>query len=149
MGSTLSNRRGGFPAIMQSDLVIKHTDCGGPAVTLDGKAVGLIIARAGRTESYAIPSERVQALIDPLKSGKLKPKEVVKAVNIKDLESALAKAKSAADAKAKELRTAQAEDQPDEKKVKELTDAVNALRKKQEEAQKALDAARKDVTKKE
>ena len=30
-------------------------DCGGPLVNLDGKVVGMNIARAGRTESYAIP----------------------------------------------------------------------------------------------
>ena len=42
---------------------------------LDGKAVGINIARAGRTESYAIPSETVQALLTDLKSGKLAPKD--------------------------------------------------------------------------
>jgi len=36
MGSVLSNRRGGFPAILQHDQVIKPTDCGGPLVDLDG-----------------------------------------------------------------------------------------------------------------
>jgi len=71
MGSKLSDRRGGFPMILQHDQVIKPTDCGGPLVDLDGKAVGINIARAGRVESYAIPTEAVLALVSDLKSGKL------------------------------------------------------------------------------
>jgi serine protease Do len=71
MGSELSNRRGGFPQVLQTDMILKPTECGGPVVDLDGKAVGIAIARAGRTESYALPSEAVQTLIEDLKSGKL------------------------------------------------------------------------------
>jgi serine protease Do len=77
MGSTLSNRRGGFQTILQHDTIIKPTDCGGPLVDLDGKAVGINIARAGRTESYALPSELVQSQLPDLLSGKLAPKEEV------------------------------------------------------------------------
>lgn len=71
MGSELSNRRGGFPVILQHDTVLKPKDCGGPLVDLDGKAVGINIARAGRTETYAIPSEEIQKLLPDLKAGKL------------------------------------------------------------------------------
>jgi len=71
MGSELSNRRDGFPQILQHDMVIKPNDCGGPVVDLDGNAIGINIARAGRVESYAIPAEAVQKLIESLKSGKL------------------------------------------------------------------------------
>ncbi|NBO93276.1 MAG: PDZ domain-containing protein [Planctomycetia bacterium] len=74
MGSTLSKKRQGFPVILQHDMVVKPTDCGGPVVNLEGKAVGVNIARAGRTESYAIPSEAVVALLPDLRSGKLAPK---------------------------------------------------------------------------
>jgi serine protease Do len=72
MGSELSDRRGGFPTILQHDTVILPRDCGGPVVDLDGNAVGINISRAGRTETYAIPSEAVLSLLDDLKSGKLK-----------------------------------------------------------------------------
>jgi serine protease Do len=71
MGSILSNHRGGFPQILQDDMVLKPNDCGGPVVDLDGKALGINIARAGRVESYAIPAEAVQGLIGDFKSGKL------------------------------------------------------------------------------
>jgi serine protease Do len=74
MGTALSNRRGGFPTILQHDSGLRPEDCGGPLVDLDGKAVGINISRAGRTETYAIPAEDVQALFNDLKSGKLAPK---------------------------------------------------------------------------
>src|SRR5262249_51369806 len=53
MGSKLSERRIGFPHILQHDSVVKPEDCGGPLVDLDGKVIGINISRAGRTESYA------------------------------------------------------------------------------------------------
>jgi serine protease Do len=74
MGSALSDRRGGFPTILQHDTVLKPGDCGGPLVDLDGKAVGVNIARAGRTETYAVPAEAVRRLLPELMSGRLAPR---------------------------------------------------------------------------
>jgi serine protease Do len=73
MGSELSLRRFGFPNILQHDSVVKPHDCGGPLVDLDGKVIGINIARAGRTESYAIPAEVIQPLLPELMSGRLAP----------------------------------------------------------------------------
>ena len=70
MGSKLSDRRAGFPVVLQHDSVLKPTDCGGPLVNLDGKVLGINIARAGRTESYAIPSEAVRPMLEKLKMRK-------------------------------------------------------------------------------
>jgi serine protease Do len=42
-------------------------------VDLEGRVIGINIARAGRTESYAIPADIVTSLLEPLKSGKLAP----------------------------------------------------------------------------
>jgi hypothetical protein len=75
MGTKLSNRRGGFPAIIQHDSGIRPEDCGGPLVDIEGKAVGINIARAGRTETYALPADDIQKLLPDLKSGKLAPKD--------------------------------------------------------------------------
>jgi serine protease Do len=75
MGTELSKRRGGFPAIIQHDSGIRPQDCGGPLVDLDGKTIGINIARAGRTESYAIPAEHILTLLPDLKSGKLAPSD--------------------------------------------------------------------------
>jgi serine protease Do len=72
MGSKLSERKAGFPVILQHDAVLKPTDCGGPLVNLDGKVLGINISRAGRTETYAIPSEAVRPLLEKLKAA---PKE--------------------------------------------------------------------------
>jgi len=74
MGGTLSERRTGFPKVLQHDTVLRPSECGGPLLDLDGKAVGVNIARAGRTESYAIPSEAIREVLPRLKSGELAPK---------------------------------------------------------------------------
>lgn len=67
MGGKLSKRREGFPSVFQHDCSLKPENCGGPIVDLDGKVIGLNIARAGRVESFAIPSrmlrERVNLMI--------------------------------------------------------------------------------------
>jgi serine protease Do len=70
LGSELSEKRTGFPTILQHDGVIKPADCGGPLVDLDGRVIGLNIARAGRTESYAVPSEVIAPLVADLIAGK-------------------------------------------------------------------------------
>jgi len=59
----LSRRRNGFPTVFQHDSLLKPTDCGGPLVDLSGKVVGVNIARAGRTSSFAIPASVVQEVI--------------------------------------------------------------------------------------
>jgi serine protease Do len=71
LGSKLSRRGKGFPTILQHDTVLEPTDCGGPLVDLDGRAIGINISRAGRTESYAIPAEALPSLLKQLSGGKL------------------------------------------------------------------------------
>ena len=60
MGGQVSRKRSGYPAAIQHDMLLKPTQCGGPLVNLDGKVVGINIARASRVKSYAIPSEVIQ-----------------------------------------------------------------------------------------
>lgn len=66
LGGPLSERRAGFPLAIQHDSVLKPSECGGPLVDLDGKAVGINIARAGRVESYALPASIVRETVDRL-----------------------------------------------------------------------------------
>lgn len=74
MGGRLSDRRGGFAAVLQHDMVtIDPTQCGSAIITLDGQVAGLNIARAGRTETYAIPAQVVARLIPELLAGKHPP----------------------------------------------------------------------------
>jgi serine protease Do len=73
LGGILSERRAGFPAALQHDTVLAPVDCGGPVVNLDGQVVGFNIARAGRTESYAVPADVVVPLLYELMSGNRAP----------------------------------------------------------------------------
>jgi serine protease Do len=71
LGGKLSVRRFGFPLAFQHDTVLRPSDCGGPVVDVDGRLVGFNIARAGRTESYALPVSAVQEVIGELMKDKL------------------------------------------------------------------------------
>jgi len=73
MGSRLSRRRYGFPEVFQHDTVLRPEDCGGPIVDLEGRVIGFNLARAGRTESYAVPTSVVVTRLFDLMSGKLMP----------------------------------------------------------------------------
>jgi serine protease Do len=126
MGGTLSTRRLGFPSFLQHDSVLTPAECGGPVVDLDGKVVGINIARAGRVESYAVPSEAVQPLLFDLSSGNLAPKKEV----------VTAKAPTAAE-KVAELRAAL------ERAKKEKA----AVDKKVEDASAALERAEAELKK--
>ena len=67
MGGALSRRKTGFSEVLQHDTVLRPEDCGGVIVDLQGKAIGLNIARAGRTKSFAIPADQVIPMIQKLK----------------------------------------------------------------------------------
>lgn len=73
MGGELSFRRDEFEAVYQHDTVLSPEDCGGPVVTLSGKAIGINIARGGRTESYALPADLILSVLDEMKSGEHPP----------------------------------------------------------------------------
>lgn len=68
LGGQLSDRRAGFTMAIQHDTVLKPYECGGPIVDLDGKCLGINIARAGRVESYAIPATLVREIVGKLKT---------------------------------------------------------------------------------
>jgi len=114
MGSVLSERRTGIPRFFQTDAVVKPGDCGGPIADLDGHVVGLMIARAGRTESWAIPGETLQELVPVLMAAKpgAKPAERVEAARtaLKHAEGAKAAPEVVAEAK-RILNAAVAEEQ--------------------------------------
>jgi serine protease Do len=67
----LSKRRTGFPLALQHDTVLQPNQCGGPVVDLDGKVVGINIARASRVASYALPAAVVKPVVEKLRSGEL------------------------------------------------------------------------------
>ncbi|QDT43546.1 putative periplasmic serine endoprotease DegP-like precursor [Gimesia alba] len=73
MGGALSRRKTGFTEVLQHDTVLRPEDCGGVIVDLKGRAIGLNIARAGRTKSFAIPANHVIPMIKKLKQKKYAP----------------------------------------------------------------------------
>lgn len=73
LAGDLSEVRSGFPLALQHDTTLAPHECGGPLLDIDGRAVGINIARASRTTSYAIPTSEILALLPDLMSGKLPP----------------------------------------------------------------------------
>ena len=63
MGSTVSERRGDFPSVIQTDFPLDASQCGGPVTDLDGRVLGIVIARSGRIETLVLPSEVIVGAI--------------------------------------------------------------------------------------
>lgn len=53
----VSLRSDNFPEVLQHDIPLLPTDMGGPVATLDGKVVGINIARSDRVTTFALPTE--------------------------------------------------------------------------------------------
>lgn len=66
-------KRRSFPCVLQHDAHVRPDQCGGPLVDLDGRMVGLNIARPWDYQSYAIPVEALKPLLRDLASGKWAP----------------------------------------------------------------------------
>ena len=56
-----------FPAVFEHDIPLTLDECGGPVIDLDGKAVGITIARVGQHGCMAIPGEVIPGLVSRLK----------------------------------------------------------------------------------
>ena len=59
----MSKRRWFFARGIQHDCAISAKDCGSPLIDLDGRLLGINIARAGRIQSYAIPISDVASFL--------------------------------------------------------------------------------------
>jgi serine protease Do len=68
LGGEVSQRSEGFEQAIEHDTVLQPWLCGGPLVDLDGKAIGINIARASRVSTYALPSRLVKQILDNLKT---------------------------------------------------------------------------------
>jgi serine protease Do len=77
LGGPISARRSGFPRAIQHDTVLEPHQCGGPVVDLEGRAIGLNIARAGRVASYAIPARDIKSLMTDFIAGAYAPHDSV------------------------------------------------------------------------
>ena len=63
LGGDLSDYRSAFPRALQHDSAIEPRDCGSPLLDLNGRALGINIARASRTASYAIAAADVKRIL--------------------------------------------------------------------------------------
>ena len=68
LNGPLNHRRDDFPSAIQHDSVLHPAQCGGPLVDISGKVVGINVARADRTVTYAVPGEPVIALVKKVKA---------------------------------------------------------------------------------
>jgi S1-C subfamily serine protease len=58
-----SFRADDFPTIFEHDVPLTASECGGPVVGLDGKALGITIASVSAHGCMALPPDRVQSLV--------------------------------------------------------------------------------------
>ena len=63
MSGRISGRKTGFPKVFQHDIALSSRSIGGPVIDLDGKCVGMNIARFNRAETYAIPASALKKLL--------------------------------------------------------------------------------------
>jgi serine protease Do len=140
IGGNLSERRAGFAEALQHDTVLEPHQCGGPVIDLDGKAVGVNIARAGRVASYALPARVVLAVVDDLKAGKFAPPpEPTKVEKIAELDKRLAEMTETVNKRVEERLQAEAAMQKAEESLKAAQAAVDAAKAGHEQSKRAVD----------
>ncbi|MFK7789331.1 MAG: trypsin-like peptidase domain-containing protein [Phycisphaeraceae bacterium] len=69
-GGKLSERRTDFPLALTHDAVIWAPQIGGPVLNTDGQAIGINIARYGRTATYALPADHAKQAIEAMMRGR-------------------------------------------------------------------------------
>jgi serine protease Do len=67
-GQFASTHAGGFPKAMQIDADVYPRQVGGPLLGLNGKTLGIVIARADRFPAFAIPADAVETVFEQLKT---------------------------------------------------------------------------------
>ncbi|MGJ8644371.1 MAG: PDZ domain-containing protein [Luteolibacter sp.] len=63
MGGEPNAVRDGFSRVVQTDMKIEFSQMGGPVVDLQGRVIGITMARADRTRTYIMGSDAVQDLL--------------------------------------------------------------------------------------
>ena len=69
-GGKLSDRRTDFPLALTHDAVIWAPQIGGPVLNTEGQAIGINIARYGRTATYALPAEHARQAVEAMMGGR-------------------------------------------------------------------------------
>ncbi|OAI53349.1 hypothetical protein AYO47_04965 [Planctomyces sp. SCGC AG-212-M04] len=66
MGTELSRRTDGYEQVFSHDGHVDPDECGGPLLDVNGRVVGINIARAGRTETLVLPVNVVEKAMERL-----------------------------------------------------------------------------------
>jgi len=74
MSGPVSKRKDNFPMIIQHDISLPPTAMGGAVLNLDGKALGVNVARVDRVTTYALPAKFVRKTFEKLRRSKPKSK---------------------------------------------------------------------------
>jgi S1-C subfamily serine protease len=64
MGGPVSQVRDSFTRVIQSDMRPRPDQVGGPVVDLQGRVIGVTLARADRTRSFIMPAAAVRKLLE-------------------------------------------------------------------------------------
>lgn len=75
MSGKTSRRKDPFPMILHTDIPLPPEAMGSPLVDIDGRAIGILIARADRVTTFALPKEYAVAVIEGKPAPEVKPAE--------------------------------------------------------------------------
>jgi serine protease Do len=67
LSGDISQMQGPFPTVLHHDTVLRPSAMGGPVVNENGKCIGMNIARADRTSTYALPARVVREIYQRLR----------------------------------------------------------------------------------
>ncbi len=137
MSGEISKRRDNFPFAFQHDSVLTPEECGGPLVDLDGRVIGINISRAGRVNSYALPTSLVQAVFQRLATGDFSP-EVVFAERLKGYETVLLSLN------VEEVKLSSEKSELDHE-AKQHSESVAKAKQSIDELQKQIDALKQQI----
>ena len=70
-GGPYSDRRFGFGVVIAHDSVVAPQNCGGPLVDLNGRVVGINVARSMRVATFAIPIDEIYRFVKQVRPNAL------------------------------------------------------------------------------
>lgn len=137
MSGEISQRRDDFPMAFQHDSVLSPEDCGGPITDLDGRVIGMNIARSGRVKSYALPMSLVESVFQRLSSGQFSP-EVVYADRLEGYQTVLLSVATEAVRLTAQIAEFEKEYSDQGKVVQEAKNSITEIEKQMEDLKSQL-----------
>ena len=123
LAGPLSQRRSNFPTVLQHDTYLFPNECGGPVVSLDGRVIGINIARGGRVETYALPGAEPFEIFLQLRAGNLGPSpDYLTRLSVSEIDKKLASLSGELEIAEKTLRDST-------RKIEKLKGEIDELRK--------------------